>query len=280
MNDQVSLQTLNRPGWQVAEVAGVPELNALVVEELLAQLLAAISAGRQLVVIVPVGPLDFTYWAEALNCRQFDGSALVLINMDEYLAESGQWIGIDHPLSFRRFMQVNLYDRLEGKSRIPPENQIFPDPRDPGKVTRFVAGHGGADICYGGIGLSGHLAFNDPPREDQPCDDAAIRNSVTRCIRLEDISRSQICLCGTDGTWDLVPRHAMTVGMSEILGSKLLHLTLLRSWHAGLWRKALLGPVTGRFPSSFVQEHPHVRITATRLAAAAPALHVALRIGG
>jgi hypothetical protein len=66
--------------------------------------------------------------------------------------------------------------------------------------------------------------------------------------------------------------------MRDILESKLIHLTLLRTWHAGLWRRAFFGPVTGRFPASFLQEHPHVKVTATRLAAAPPTIHTALRV--
>ncbi len=48
--------------------------------------------------------------------------------------------------------------------------------------------------------------------------------------------------------WDVVPHRAATIGMKEILSSRYIHVTLLRNWHAGLWRRAFLGPVTGRFP--------------------------------
>lgn len=278
MDFGVSLRTLaDRRNLRAQEVPDTDALNRAVATELVTALRAAIEAGRQLKVIVPVGPLDYTYWADALNREQVDGSALITINMDEFLDDSGAWIDIDHPLSFRRFMRATLFDRLEGKSRVPPENQIFPDPGNPGRVTALLR-DAGADICYAGIGLSGHLAFNDPPGEQEPCDDGAVRDSVTRSLRLGEVSRSQICLCGTDGVWELVPHQAITVGMREILESKLIHLALLRTWHAGLWRQAFYGPVTGRFPASFLQEHPNVKVTATRQAASPPAIHAALRV--
>ena len=278
MNLDVSLRTLaEQRKLQAQEVPDTDVLNRIVATELVTALRAAVEAGRQLMVIVPVGPLDYSYWVEALNREQLDGSGLITINMDEFLDDSGTWISMAHPLSFRQFMRVNLFDRLEGRSRVPPENQIFPDPHEPGRVTELLRGHG-ADICYAGIGLSGHLAFNDPPGEQEPCDDSTVRNSVTRKVTLGEVSRSQVCLCGTDGVWELVPREAITVGMRDILKSKLIHLTLLRSWHAGLWRQAFFGPVTGRFPASFLQEHPHVKVTATRLAASPPTIHTALRV--
>jgi glucosamine-6-phosphate deaminase len=66
--------------------------------------------------------------------------------------------------------------------------------------------------------------------------------------------------------------------MHELLMSKRIHLTFMRSWHAGVLRRALFGPVTGACPGSFVQEHPNVEVTLTDLAAAVPMLHVAQRI--
>ena len=279
MEYSVSLADLNlRRGVRADVVQDVEALNGAVATELTAALRQAIAVGRQLVVIVPVGPLDYSYWAAALNREQLDGSALVTVNMDEYLADGDEWVPIDHPLSFRRFMRDGLFDRLQGKSRIPPENQVFPHPRESSAIAALLAAHGGADICCAGIGLSGHVAFNDPPREEQPCDDDAVRHSATRALNLSETTRAQVCLSGTDGVWDVVPYRAATIGMEEILSSHYIHVTLLRSWHAGLWRRAFLGPVTGRFPASFLQEHPNVRVTATKLAAAVPAWHAALRV--
>ena len=48
---------------------------------------------------------------------------------------------------------------------MPPEQRVFPDPADPGKVDRLIEELGGVDIAFGGIGINGHLAFNES-RED------------------------------------------------------------------------------------------------------------------
>ena len=47
---------------------------------------------------------------------------------------------------------------------------------------------------------------------------------------------------------------------------------MMRNWHAGLWRRALLGPVSRGFPGSLLQEHPNLTVTMTELAAAVPLL--------
>jgi glucosamine-6-phosphate deaminase len=67
--------------------------------------------------------------------------------------------------------------------------------------------------------------------------------------------------------------------MYELLLSKKIHLTFMRDWHAGVLRQALFGPVTGRFPSSFIQQHGNVEVTVTELAARLPLINVTLSIG-
>src|SRR3954449_6823070 len=64
--------------------------------------------------ILPVGPVDqFPILAEFINQQRLDCRDVVLINMDEYLADDGRWLPLNHPLSFRGFMNRKFYDLLE-----------------------------------------------------------------------------------------------------------------------------------------------------------------------
>jgi glucosamine-6-phosphate deaminase len=264
--------------WKFTKVADVEALNQLVADEVVTALKTATREGRQLMVIGPVGPLNYTYWADLMNREKTNGAHLVTVNMDEFVTESGEFVDESHPLSFRRFMKETLFDRLRGEARVPEENIHFPSPKAPEVTTRLIEAHGGADLCYAGMGLTGHLAFNDPPPSDGPCDDDEVRNWRTRVLRITPETRTQMCMGGTDGNWEVIPKHAVTVGMYELLMSKSIHLTMLRSWHSAVMRRALFGEVTGRCPGSFVQQHKNVRVTATELAAAVPSLHVSLRV--
>jgi glucosamine-6-phosphate deaminase len=264
--------------WRFTRVDDVGTLNQRIAEEVTASLNKAMAEGRSLLVICPVGPLDYSYWAELMNQRQTDGACLITISMDEYLDENDHWIEEDHPLSFRRFLRENFFNRLRGRARIPQENIHFPDPFAPNESTALIEAHGGADLCYGGMGLTGHLAFNDPPESDSPQGDEEICNSRTRVVTICRESQAQMCMGGTDGNWDIIPKRAVTLGMYEILLSKKIHLTYMRSWHAGVVRRALFGPVSGSCPGSFVQTHKNVEVTLTELAARVPLIHVAQRI--
>ena len=264
--------------WPFTKVADAAALSRATAEEVTAELARAETEGGALMVICPVGPIDYSHWAEAMNRRQTDGSRLVTVNMDEYLDESGHLVPLSHPLSFRRFMNEALFDRLTGRARVPAENIHFPDPADPAATTRLVEQHGGADFCYGGMGLTGHFAFNDPPEPGEDLSDDQVRTLRTRIVRISRESQAQMCMGGTGGNWEIIPSTAITTGMYELLLSKRIHLTFMRSWHAGVLRRALFGPVTGRCPGSFVQQHPNVAVTVTEIAAALPLVHVAQRV--
>jgi hypothetical protein len=98
-------------------------------------------------------------------------------------------------------------------------------------------------------------------------------------VTLTPMSLAQMAMGGTDGNLALIPRRAVTLGMYELLKSKRYHLTLMRNWHAGVWRRALLGPVTPECPGSLLQGHPDLRITMTRLAARPPMVNTAQETG-
>jgi glucosamine-6-phosphate deaminase len=262
--------------WIFTKVADPQALSRATAEEVVAELKCAETENRQLMVICPVGPIDYSYWVEAMNREQTDGSRLLTVNMDEYLDSEEQLIPESHPLSFRRFMNTGLFSRLTGRARVPSANIHFPSPAEPEETTRLIEEHGGADLCYGGMGLTGHFAFNDPPEPGEPAN-GHVQNSRTRVVRISRESQAQMCIGGTAGNWEIIPQLAITVGMYELLMSKRIHLTFMRSWHAGVLRRALFGPITSQCPGSFVQCHGNVTVTVTELAAALPLINVAQR---
>ena len=233
-----------------------------------------------LTVILPVGPLDYGCFVDEVNRRGLSCRKLRTINMDEYLNEHDKLIPVEHPLSFRRFMEENFFSRLDPDKRPLPENIVFPEPDAPERVTDLIDSIGGADVCWGGFGITGHVAFNDPPRLlGEPEDLDSFRQCRTRKLTISDMSLAQMAMGGTNGNLELIPRRAVTLGMYEMLRSKRFHCTFMRNWHAALWRRAFLGPVTPEFPGSLLQEHPNLSITMTTLAAAPPAVNTAQATG-
>jgi len=265
---------------RITVVSDLDALNRAVAVEFADALKQKQKSGEMLTVITPVGPLDYRYFVAEVQRRGLSCKHLRTINMDEYLDEQDRLIPIDHPLSFRRFMEQGFFSKLEPERRPDPENIVFPDPTKPESVTELIDEIGGADICWGGLGITGHLAFNDPPGMlGEPEELDSFRNCRTRKLTISPMSTAQMAMGGTNGNLEILPRRAVTLGMYELLKSKRIHLTFMRRWHSGLWRRALLGPVSSSFPGSLVQEHPDFRVIMTELAATPPLLNVAQATG-
>ncbi|MBN1557159.1 MAG: hypothetical protein JW951_03330, partial [Lentisphaerae bacterium] len=104
----------------------------------------------------------------------------------------------------------------------------------------------------------------------EPEDLEAFRNCKTRVMTCSRMSTAQMAMGGTHGNLDIIPERCITLGMYELLKTRRFGVIMMRNWHAGLWRRAFLGPVTAEFPASLLQEHPNVTLTLTRTAAERP----------
>ncbi len=265
---------------KILVVDDVDQLNRHIAAELADALAEKIAKNEMLTVICPVGPLNYRYFTQEVIKRNLSCKNLRTVNMDEYLDDNDRIIDSSHPLSFRRFMEETFFSHLPEELRPLPENIIFPNPDAPQLVTQLIDDIGGADICWAGFGITGHVAFNDPPfmtGESTKLED--FRVCKTRKIEIPPMSFAQMAIGGTNGNLDILPRRAVTIGMYEMLKSKKFILTFMRNWHAGLWRRAFLGPVTSQFPGSLIQEHPNFSIVMTTLAAEPPMINTAQEIG-
>ena len=226
--------------------------------------------GRAPVLIVPVGPVDeYPILAELVNQARLSLVETVVINMDEYLTEDDTWVAEDHPLSFRGYMNRKFYDLLDPVLAPARENRIFPDPRDPDAVGRRIAQHGGVDACFGGIGINGHIAFNEPPEPGSDVTDAEFAALPTRVLPVSRGTRT-INAVTVGGEISVVPHRCITVGMQEILASRSLRFYCNRPWQSGVIRRVLHGPVTAACPASFLRTHPDASVTLADYVAAQP----------
>ena len=80
--------------------------------------------------------------------------------MDEYLNDDQTWVSKDHPLSFRGFMDRQVLHRID------PELVMLSRSGFSGSskfilYSRADRKAGRRDICFGGIGINGHVASNE-----------------------------------------------------------------------------------------------------------------------
>jgi glucosamine-6-phosphate deaminase len=226
--------------------------------------------GRSATLIIPVGPVDqFPILAERINQERFDCRDVVLINMDEYLTADDRWVDIDHPLSFRGYMNRKFYDLVDPAIAPRPENRVLPDPQDPEGIQRLIDRRGGVDACFGGIGINGHMAFNEPPEPGETASAEEFAALPSRVLSLSRETRT-INSVTVGGEMSIIPPRAVTVGMKEILASRKCRFYCNRPWQSSVVRRVLHGPITSACPASLLRTHRDARLTVADYVAALP----------
>ncbi len=220
-------------------------------------------AGRATTFILPVGPTEqYPIAAEISNRERVSWQNVWTFNMDEYLDWQGRPIPEDHPLSFHGAMKRDLFDRLDPDLRIPEAQRWFPDPFAPDAIDDKIAevtGGEGVDVCYGGIGEHGHVAFNESPdllAHYTHLTPEEFKSSSTRVLPLnpETLTRAF-----RSPLYTLCPPGAVTLGMKVILGAKRIELATAGE----VSRIAAMHPPTMDYPVTFIQEHPRAKETVT-----------------
>ena len=142
-----------------------------------------------------------------------------------------------------------------------PTSQIhFPTTDAIGDYCEQIEALGGADVCYGGIGWCGHIAFWEAHLgEEFDGDLDAYMRAGARLVELHPMTIMQNALHSFGGDWSWVPPKANTIGPREILGARHRSFWLDGdlgggvSWQRFIARLVAHGPVSEFVPGSILQ---------------------------
>ncbi len=122
-------------------------------------------------------------------------------NVDEYCGLSS-----DSRFSYRSFMEQHLFKNID----IRPENVHFPetDSKNPERYDEDIALCGGLDLLLLGLGMNGHIGFNEPGTN---------RRTLTHKVRLSEstIKANSALFAGSS-----VPEYAITMGIGTMLSAR------------------------------------------------------------
>lgn len=224
----------------------------------------ALEEGRKLVAIFPVGPMpQYPIAARIINEMRLSCKHVHSFNMDEYADQDGNTAPMSWEGSFQKAMMENFWGLIDEDLR-PPLSQIhFPTSdvlKDYGKMIEDL---GGADICYGGIGWCGHIAFWEAHLGYEFGDDLeSYKKAGPRIVELHPMTIMQNALHSFSGDWSWVPPKAATIGPAQILGAKYRSFWLDGylgggiSWQRFIARLVAYGPVNTLVPGSILQTAP------------------------
>lgn len=277
MNRAEEIRSLNRLGADelIGQAQGrllvlnsLDELHAHFARSIASTVAANNAAGRPTVLILPYGPTaQYPLLRDVVNRDNISFAHTTLFFMDEYADSSGKPLPPSHPLSFRGGIDW-LWDELCPDLRPRASNIIFPSQTNAGHIDRMIEEAGGIEVCYGGIGIHGHLAFNEP--------EPGVRDSETRLVRLNDFTVTINAIrSGVGGDLENFPRRAWTLGMKQCLSAGRVELYCRNDiegleWANTVLRLAVLGEPGDDYPVTWIRRHPNYQVITDRRTASPP----------
>jgi glucosamine-6-phosphate deaminase len=249
------------PDFRIRLIDEPGDFYARFATDLVDRVREARDAGRRFVAILPVGPMpQYEIAARLINEERLSLQHVHTFNMDEYANEDGVTAPLSWPGSFQRAMFAGFFNLLDPELR-PPESQIhFPTTDAIADYSARIEALGGADVCYGGIGWSGHIAFWEPQLGAEFDGDLrAYKQAGARLVELHPMTVMQNALHSFGSDWSWVPPKANTIGPREVLGARHRSFWLDGdlgggvSWQRFIARLVAHGPVNEFVPGSVLQ---------------------------
>ncbi len=224
----------------------------------------ALDENRKFVGIFPVGPMPQYHIAALLiNKLKIPCKHLHVFAMDEYADEQGRTPPSDWEGSFQKAMLEEFIFNIDEKYRPPREQIHFPISDILSDYARMIKDLGGAEVCYGGIGWCGHIAFWEShlwKEFDENIE--TFKEAGPRTVTLHPMTIMQNALHSFSGDWSQVPPKANTIGPQQIVkaGDRSFWLDgYIKggvSWQRFIARLVAHGPVTPKVPGSILQTLP------------------------
>ena len=189
-------------------------------------------------------PLGMVHeFARMVNVGEVDISKARFVMLDE-------WVGLNEndEGSCARFMKDNLFDLLEKPFA---EVCLFNGRADDIEAERakheaFIREHGPITVSVLGIGMNGHLGFNESGVDFSLSSHIIPLHPVTRQVMSKYF-----------GGRELLLTHGITQGIAQIMAADTILVIANGAKKADIVRRAIEEPVTNEVPASVIQNHPN-----------------------
>jgi len=192
----------------------------------------------------PVG--TYKRLIEDNKAGKIDFSTVTSVNLDEYVGLDGS-----NDQSYRYFMNDNLFNHVnidKAKTFVP--SGLAEDLAAEGEAyDAMIKELGGIDLQLLGIGLDGHIGFNEPD---------AYFTGPTHEVKLDESTIE--ANARFFASKDEVPTTAITMGMLSIMQAKKVLLIANGAAKKAIVEKAFFGPIDPQVPASILQLHPDVTV--------------------
>jgi glucosamine-6-phosphate deaminase len=214
------------------------------------------AAGKKTVMIVPVGPTNqYPILARLVNQLRVSLKNVWFFNMDEYLITPDTQIDFNDKMSFHKRMQDEFYSRVDEDLLMPESQRKFPEPGKEKEYDELIESLGGVDLCLGGLGINGHIAFNEPAEAGDSITAQEYAELGTRVLPISRETQTINAYGYQRGDLRGMPKWCITVGMKPILNARKIYIALNRDWQHGIVKHVLRDTPTPQIPASLLQNH-------------------------
>lgn len=195
-------------------------------------------------------------YKELINLNKesrIDFSKVTSYNLDEYKGLSG-----DHPQSYRYFMDSKLFNHINiAKDKTHVLSGVSKDiEKECMEYDDAIEADGGIDLQLLGIGVNGHIGFNEP---------SDYLNMNTHLTKLsEDTIKANSRFFNS---FKEVPTEAITMGLGSIMKAKKIILLASGEKKAEIIAKLVEEKISTKIPASLLQVHPDVLVIIDKAAA-------------
>lgn len=223
---------------------------------------AAIRARPDLVLALPTGATPVATYEELVALHQragTDWSRVTTFNLDEYLGAAP-----DDPHSYAAYMAQHLFSKVNlSPDRCHLPRGLAADPQaEAARYEAAIDAAGGIDLCVLGVGINGHLGFNEPG-------ESLVGPTHVTELREETWQRNfpDLARLPKEQRPPTEFRRAYTMGIATILQARRIILLASGREKRAILRQALDGPVAPRNPASLLQLHADVTLVLDEAAA-------------
>ncbi len=236
---------------KVIEVADYQEMSKIAGEMILRQIekkrnsVLGLATGS-----TPIG--TYQHLIQAYRERRVSFAEVTTFNLDEY-------VGLDekHPNSYHYFMRTELLDHIDipdGLSHLPTVESIDLQ-SECEHYESLIVNVKGIDLQLLGIGVNGHIGFNEP---------GTSFSSRTHVVELTETTRR--ANVRFFNSIDEVPTHAVSMGIDTIMRSREIILLISGESKAEVLDRLLREDVTEEIPASILKRHNNVTLIADQAA--------------
>lgn len=219
------------------------ELGMVAGDDIAAELRRRLAERDQVRLALAAAPSQLETLVRLRAAPDVDWSRVTAFHLDEYLG-----LPPDAPQRFANWLRRSFFDHVGVRAA----HLIEPDGDPAGCAKRYaeLLAEAPIDVVCLGIGVNGHLAFNDPPVADfaDPLD--------VKVVELDDDCRMQQVMDECFDRIEDVPAAAVTLTVPRLLAADRLFCVVPGAIKRHAVQQALTAPVDAHCPATALRTHP------------------------